>query len=80
MNCPICLTSAKNITPPTYAGLVVECARCGFYRVTRDALAALPSVKIEERLAALKTAKGHVSARITPTISTGCLKLDRPKV
>jgi hypothetical protein len=74
MNCPVCLATATNATPPTYAGLVVECARCGFYRVTRDALGALPSVKIEERLAALKTAKGLVSARIAPTISTGCLK------
>jgi len=79
MDCPVCLASAKNTTPPQYGGLVVECRHCGIFRLTRDALAAFPSLRVAERLAALLTAKRVVSPRVVPTISTGCLKLDRSK-
>ena len=79
MNCPVCLGSATNTTPPEYGGMVIECGRCGTYRVTRDALAGLPSLMVADRLAALLTAKRVVSRKVIPTISTGCLKLDRGK-
>jgi len=80
MNCPVCLASATNTTPPGYGGMLIDCGRCGIYRVTRDAWAAFPSLRVAERLAALLTAKRVVSARVVPTISTGCFKLDRAKV
>ena len=79
MDCPVCLASATNTTPPEYGGLVVKCGHCGIYRLTRDALAAFPSLRVEERLEALRAARKVVPPKVAPTISTGCLKLDRPK-
>ena len=72
MDCPICLGDAKDETPPTYRGLVLECPRCGLYRVTQDAIAALGTLKVDERLLALRKAKKLLGSR-TPTITSGCL-------
>ena len=43
--CPVCLKDAKDASPPRYQGLVVECPRCGTYRVTQNAIAVLGSLK-----------------------------------
>jgi len=78
MDCPICLKVAKNVTPPTYRGLVVDCPRCRVYRVTPDAIAALGSLKGDERFLALRKAKVLLAGR-TPTITTGCLGVTIPR-
>ena len=53
MECPVCRAAAKNASPPTYNGLVVDCRGCGIYRVTKGALDKLLDLRIETRLAAL---------------------------
>ena len=78
MDCPICLRDAKDATPPTYRGLVLECPRCGLYRVTQDAVAALRTLKVDERLMALRKAKMLLGSR-TPTITSGCLGVTLPR-
>jgi len=78
MDCPICLKEAKNATPHTYRGVVVECLRCGTYRVTQDAITALASLKVDERLIALRKAKMLLGSR-TPTITSGCLGITLPR-
>jgi hypothetical protein len=78
MDCPICLREAKNVTPPTYRGVVVECPRCGIYRVTQDAIAALRTLRVDERLMAFRKAKMLLSSR-TPTITSGCLGVTLPR-
>ena len=71
MDCPICFNDARDATPPTYRGLVLECPRCGIYRVTGNASAALRSLKTEERLAVLRLAKMLLGSRGVPTITSG---------
>ena len=73
MDCPVCLKDAKDASPPTYLGLVVECPRCGLYRVTQNAITALRSLKPEERIAALDMAK-TVGSRGAPTVTSACLQ------
>ena len=73
MDCPVCLKDAKDASPPTYLGLVVECPRCGLYRVTQIAITALRSLKPEERIAALDMAK-TVGSRGAPTVTSACLQ------
>jgi hypothetical protein len=74
MDCPLCLSHAKNLTPPGYRGLVIACPRCGAFRVTENAVAPLASLKVEDRLAALERAKMVMSSTV-PTVSSGCLQL-----
>jgi hypothetical protein len=76
MDCPVCLSAAKDFTPPGYRGLVVACPRCNVYRVTKNAAASLASLKVEDRLAALERAKMVLSSAV-PTVSSGCLQLGR---
>src|SRR5262245_25941053 len=71
MDCPVCLKDAKDATPPTYRGLLLECPRCGIYRVTGNATAALRSLKTEERMAVLRSAKMLLGSRGVPTITSG---------
>ena len=71
MECPVCRAAAKNASPPTYNGLVVDCRGCGIYRVTKGALDKLLDLRTETRLAALKAAKELVSAKVVPTITSG---------
>ena len=71
MDCPICFNAARDATPPTYRGLVLECPRCGIYRVTGNATAALRSLKTEERMAVLRLAKMLLGSRGVPTITSG---------
>ena len=73
MDCPVCLKDAKDATPPTYLGLVVECPRCGLYRVTQNAITTLRSLKPEDRMAALHMAK-TVGSRGATTVTSGCLQ------
>jgi hypothetical protein len=44
MECPVCLSAAKNATPSDYRGLVIACPRCGVYRVTANAAAKCSTV------------------------------------
>jgi hypothetical protein len=69
MDCPVCRAEVENLTPPTYKGLVVGCPRCGLYRVMASAVAALPRLGVEERLAVLQRARKMASAISWPTIS-----------
>jgi hypothetical protein len=73
MDCPVCLKDAKDASPLAYRGLVVECSRCGIYRVTQNAIAALRSLKPEERMAALQMAK-TVGSRGAPTVTSAFLQ------
>ena len=73
MDCPVCLMAGENLTPTDYQGLVMRCLRCGVYRIMKNALVILPTLKVEKRLEALKKAKIFASARTWPTISKVCL-------
>src|SRR5262245_10059815 len=68
MDCPVCFNDAKDVSPSTYRGLVVECPRCGLYRLTRGAIAGLVSLNAQERMAALRIAK-MVGALTRRTVS-----------
>ena len=74
MECPICLAEARNLTPRTYQGLIIDCARCGPYRVMKTALATLPELRVEKRLGALMKAKMYGSPKSWPTITIVCLE------
>lgn len=75
MICPVCSGEARNATPETYRGLVIECPACGLYRVTERTVPALDALKREERLSALRKAKNFCSSRLAlPTISSGCVE------
>ena len=78
MDCPVCLKDAKDASPPTYLGLVVECPRCGLYRVTQIAITALRSLKPEERIAALDMAK-TVGSRGAPTVTSASFNASRSR-
>jgi uncharacterized Zn finger protein len=73
MDCPICTNEVVNHTPRDYKGVVVECRRCGVYRVTETALARLNSLEVRQRLKALSVARTLASGRSLPTISSACL-------
>jgi hypothetical protein len=62
MQCPVCCRPARNLTPNTLEGVVVGCDRCGDYRVAGDALHPLMRLALEQRIAALETAKGACQA------------------
>ena len=63
MDCPVCLSDEKVITPGIYKGLVVACPRCGGFRVMGSAVVELGQPKTEKRLEALsKLAKDHQEA------------------
>jgi hypothetical protein len=72
MDCPICARVVMNLTPPNYDGLVVECPRCGGYRIMQSALADLVQLPIEGRVAVLGKAQSFTS-HSWPTISKACL-------
>jgi hypothetical protein len=72
MDCPVCRAEVENLTPAGYKGLVVECPRCGVYRIMESAVAALPRLGVEERLAALQRARKMSSAKSWPTINGAC--------
>jgi hypothetical protein len=72
MECPICLGRGENRTPKTYRGLVIECGRCGVFRIMKAATIALPKLPIDRRLEALQKAK-RFSSNAWPTISNACL-------
>jgi hypothetical protein len=73
MDCPVCKAEVEDLTPVSYKGLVVGCPRCGVYRVMESAVAALPRLGVEERMAALQRARKMSSAQSWPTISGACL-------
>jgi len=72
MDCPVCTQEVKNLTPPTYKGVVVGCPRCGIYRIMASAVGALIRLRTEQRLAALKRARDVTSAMSWPTITNAC--------
>jgi DNA-directed RNA polymerase subunit RPC12/RpoP len=73
MDCPICTNEVANQTPRDYKGLVIECRRCGSYRVMKSAVARLRALPVPLRLAALSRARKIATGRSLPTISSGCL-------
>ena len=75
MDCPVCRYAAQNITTPRYRGLMIACHRCGSFRVTENAVAAMADLKVEHRLAALERARTLILSDPVPTITTGCLGL-----
>src|SRR6478735_10932556 len=72
MDCPICVTEAMDLTPPSYDGLVIGCPKCGKYRIMRSVLTDLRHTEIEDRVAALGCAISY-SSKSWPTISRACL-------
>jgi hypothetical protein len=62
MQCPVCHSQARNLTPLTLEGVVVGCDRCGDYRVAGDALYRLMGLALEQRVAALDAAKAASQA------------------
>jgi hypothetical protein len=73
MECPVCRGNVENLTPAMYKGLVLSCRRCGAYRIMPGSVAVLPTLKVEERLAALQRAKRFASRKSLPTINRACL-------
>ena len=71
MDCPICLGEGEDLTPVAYKGLVMNCQRCGGFRITNNALVVLRNLKVEGRLEALFRA-GTFASRAWPTISNAC--------
>jgi len=80
MDCPVCLAQVRDLTPGNYRGLVVECPRCGVYRVMPAALSGLRQLKTEKRLAALRRAKEFTWSRAWPTISKACFLISQEGV
>jgi hypothetical protein len=72
MDCPICRSEVKNLTPPLYRGLVVGCTKCGAYRIAKSILDALVKLEIDKRLGALQKAKA-IGSNGWPTINRACL-------
>ena len=72
MDCPVCDREAMNLTPASYDGLVIDCSRCGKYRIMRSVLSDLRRTQIEDREAALGHARSFAS-KSWPTISKACL-------
>lgn len=68
MECPICLGRGIDRTPKNYGGLVVECRRCGTYRIMQRAAAVLRRLPVDQRLEALRQAR-RVASNAWPTIS-----------
>ena len=47
MNCPICPHQGRNLTPPSYEGAVIDCPRCGSFRIMPAALDKLNKLGID---------------------------------
>jgi DNA-directed RNA polymerase subunit RPC12/RpoP len=73
MDCPICTREVRNVTPPIYTGVVIECPRCGGLRIMASVLDDLRALGIDDRLVALRKAKAQSSKTAWPTISRACL-------
>ncbi len=73
MQCPVCASQARNLTPNTLDGVVVGCDHCGDYRIPGSAFYDLTRLEADRRAAALAAAKrsSHVG---WPVISSGCIK------
>ena len=72
MDCPYASREAMNLTPASYDGLVIDCSRCGKYRIMRSVLSDLRRTQIEDREAALGHARSFAS-KSWPTITKACL-------
>ena len=75
MQCPVCLSQARNLTPLTLEGVVVGCDRCGDYRVAGDALHPLMGLTLEKRVSALEAAKAASQAG-WPIVVTRSIRSD----
>jgi hypothetical protein len=73
MQCPVCASQAKNLTPNTLDGVVIGCDHCGEYRIASGAYYALTTLKPDLRVAALATAK-RASKAGWPLINGSCIR------
>jgi hypothetical protein len=73
MQCPVCASQAKNLTPNTLDGVVIGCAHCGEYRIAGGAFYALTALKPDRRVEALAAAKRGSQAG-WPTINRSCIR------
>jgi hypothetical protein len=73
MQCPVCTTQARNLTPNTLDGVVVGCAHCGEYRIAGGAFYALTTLLPDQRFEALATARRATKAG-WPMINTSCFR------
>jgi hypothetical protein len=69
MQCPICGAAAKHVAENA-EGLAVACPRCGDYQVAEDCLNALLRLDLEDRTAALETARRCAAPGTTAIISS----------
>jgi hypothetical protein len=72
MQCPVCASQAKNLTPNTSEGVVIGCGHCGDYRIAGSAFYTLTTLKPDMRLAALASAK-RASQAGWPIINSSCI-------
>jgi hypothetical protein len=74
MQCPVCASQARNLTPNTLDGVVVGCDQCGEYRIAGGAFHELTTLKPDGRVAALAAAK-LASQAGWPLINSSCLRI-----
>ena len=73
MQCPVCSRKARNLTPNTLDGVIVGCDTCGGYRISGGAYHELMRLKIENRAAALVSAR-LASRHGWPMIDGACVR------
>jgi hypothetical protein len=76
MQCPVCASHAKNLTPNTMDGVVVGCDHCGDYQIAGGAFNDLLALTPEQRFAALTAAKREPQHGGWPTINKSCISFD----
>jgi hypothetical protein len=73
MQCPVCASQARNLTPNTLDGVVVGCDRCGDYRIAGAAFYELTTLQPDRRAAVLAAAK--LASRVGwPMINSSCIR------
>ena len=74
MQCPVCASQAKNLTPNTLDGVVIGCDRCGDYRIAGGTFYALTALQPGRRVEALAAAKRGSQAG-WPMINNSCIRM-----
>jgi hypothetical protein len=72
MNCLVCATEARDLTPQNFDGHVIGCPSCGNYEVAGGAWDRLRKASQPERAAALAKAASLKGFARWPTIKNVC--------
>jgi hypothetical protein len=70
MDCPFCDELATMQPPKGYDGDVIDCPKFGRIKIARDAVEDLKALNMQERLAALDSAKTKAKPGDTPEIKS----------